>query len=130
MFCDDSCCFTYQRQAAIWPMARQACMRAGGDLVRPDNFHKLVALEEYFRGGWQAGGDAGGVGGAGVLRGRAKCKAMCRALAAGCTPIDSGAHRPAYSMPLSYAYVTLLHMSHCCTFTASMHLNKRQHHHC
>jgi hypothetical protein len=47
-FCDEAACFSYHTSAAIWPLARQACKRGGGDLVRMDAFDKQVALEAHF----------------------------------------------------------------------------------
>jgi hypothetical protein len=52
-FCasDRSCCYQYQAQADIWPLARQRCKRAGGDLVRLDSFEKQLELERWAGGG-------------------------------------------------------------------------------
>jgi hypothetical protein len=47
-YCDQAACYGYQANATIWPLARQACKRAGGDLVRIDSFDKQMALETYF----------------------------------------------------------------------------------
>jgi hypothetical protein len=41
-FCDQAACYGYQANRTIWPLARQACKRAGGDLVRLDAFDKQV----------------------------------------------------------------------------------------
>ena len=47
-FCDQAACYGYNKNATIWPLARQACKRGGGDLARLDSFDKQVALEAYF----------------------------------------------------------------------------------
>jgi hypothetical protein len=48
-FCDSAACYGYHTNRTIWPLARQACKRAGGDLALMDAFDKQVALEAYFR---------------------------------------------------------------------------------
>jgi hypothetical protein len=48
-FCasDGSCCYHYQPAADIWPLARQRCKRAGGDMVLLDSFEKQLEVERW-----------------------------------------------------------------------------------
>jgi hypothetical protein len=50
-FCnaDGSCCYEYVGAAEIWPLARQRCRRAGGDLAVIKSFEEQVEVE-----GWVA----------------------------------------------------------------------------
>lgn len=48
LFCGQDCCFSYHKEPATWPMARQACLRAGGELFKPDTFERQLEVEAYF----------------------------------------------------------------------------------